>query len=102
MSTALLVIEDQESFRARPENWRTASAPAIADRIQPLVEAARTAGHHVVWVLHTEPANRQHLRPGARPGAADRGAEGPGRRARLAQDQPQRVHGDGHGPAPDR
>ena len=55
MSTALLVIDVQESFRARPESWSTASAPDIADRIQPLVEAARTAGHEVVWVLHTEP-----------------------------------------------
>ncbi len=54
MSTALLVIDVQESFRAR-DSWSTVSAPDIADRIQPLVEAARTAGHHVVWVLHSEP-----------------------------------------------
>ncbi len=55
MTTALLVIDVQESFRARTESWATTSAPDIADRIQPLVEAARTAGHHVVWVLHSEP-----------------------------------------------
>jgi nicotinamidase-related amidase len=55
MTTALLVIDVQESFRARAESWATTSAPDIADRIQPLVEAARTAGHHVVWVLHSEP-----------------------------------------------
>jgi nicotinamidase-related amidase len=54
MSTALLVIDVQESFRAR-DSWSTVSAPDIADRIRPLVEAARTAGHHVVWVLHIEP-----------------------------------------------
>ena len=55
MTTALLVIDVQESFRARTDSWATTSAPDIADRIRPLVEAARTAGHHVVWVLHTEP-----------------------------------------------
>ncbi len=55
MTTALLVIDVQESFRARTESWKTTSAPDIADRIHPLVEAARTAGHHVVWVLHSEP-----------------------------------------------
>ena len=55
MTTALLVIDVQESFRARAESWATTSAPDIADRIHPLVEAARSAGHHVVWVLHSEP-----------------------------------------------
>ena len=54
MTTALLVIDVQESFRAR-HSWSTVSAPDIADRIHPLVETARTAGHHVVWVLHIEP-----------------------------------------------
>jgi nicotinamidase-related amidase len=63
MSTALLVIDVQESFRARTENWATTSAPDIADRIQPLVEAARTAGHHVVWVLHTEPGTGKVFDP---------------------------------------
>lgn len=62
MTTALLVIDVQESFRAR-DSWSTVSEPDIADRIQPLVEAARSAGHHVVWVLHTEPGTGDMFDP---------------------------------------
>jgi hypothetical protein len=62
MTTALLVIDVQGSFRAR-DSWSTVSAPDIADRIHPLVEAARTAGHHVIWVLHTEPGTGDDFDP---------------------------------------
>ncbi len=55
MTTALLVIDVQESFRARPDNWATASAPDIAERIERLVAHARSTGQRVVWVLHSEP-----------------------------------------------
>jgi nicotinamidase-related amidase len=54
VTTALLVIDVQESFRQR-EDWADISAPDIADRIAQLVEHARGRGDHVVWVLHTEP-----------------------------------------------
>jgi len=56
MTTALLVIDAQESFR-QPENWAEISAPDIADRIATLVEHARGRGDEVVWVLHEEPGN---------------------------------------------
>lgn len=54
MNRALLVIDVQESFRARPL-WRAVSNPRITDRVGELVAAARAAGDLVVWVLHTEP-----------------------------------------------
>ncbi|MGW6282890.1 isochorismatase family protein [Kribbella sp. NPDC055071] len=52
--TALIVIDVQESFRARP-NWQLVNHPDIADRVGRLVRAARDQGDLVVWVLHTEP-----------------------------------------------
>lgn len=54
MTTALLVIDVQESFRVR-ESWSDISAPDIVERIQPLVGHARASGQEVVWVLHSEP-----------------------------------------------
>jgi nicotinamidase-related amidase len=54
MTTGLLVIDVQESFRQRPD-WAEISAPDIADRIARLVDHARTRGDAVVWVLHSEP-----------------------------------------------
>ena len=54
MTSALLVIDVQESFRQRPD-WAEISAPDIADRVAGLVDHARTRGDHVVWVLHAEP-----------------------------------------------
>ncbi|WP_030156433.1 cysteine hydrolase family protein [Glycomyces sp. NRRL B-16210] len=54
MRTALLVIDVQESFRQRPM-WEAISDPGIADRIDPLVEAARENGDLVVWIRHIEP-----------------------------------------------
>jgi nicotinamidase-related amidase len=52
--TALIVIDVQESFRVRP-NWSVVNHPDIADRVQRLVQAARTKGDLVVWILHSEP-----------------------------------------------
>jgi nicotinamidase-related amidase len=54
--TALLVIDVQESFRAR-ENWSAVDHPDIADRVNRLVHAARANGDLVVWVLHSEPGS---------------------------------------------
>jgi nicotinamidase-related amidase len=53
---ALVVIDVQESFRRRPD-WATVSNPDIADDVSALVGAARTAGDHVIWVLHAEPGS---------------------------------------------
>ncbi|HET9656627.1 MAG TPA: isochorismatase family protein [Kineosporiaceae bacterium] len=52
--TALLVIDVQESFRAR-DSWRAISNPRIADDVNLLVTAARARGEQVIWVVHAEP-----------------------------------------------
>ncbi|HET9172547.1 MAG TPA: isochorismatase family protein [Actinospica sp.] len=57
MSTrALIVIDVQESFRARPI-WATISNPDIVRDVHRLVAHARAAGDLVVWVLHAEPGS---------------------------------------------
>jgi nicotinamidase-related amidase len=54
MTSALVVIDVQESFRRRP-SWAAVSNPGIAGPVGRLVEAARDRGDLVVWVLHSEP-----------------------------------------------
>jgi nicotinamidase-related amidase len=54
MTSALVVIDVQESFRRRP-TWQVVSNPDIAADVQRLVDGARAAGDLVVWVLHSEP-----------------------------------------------
>lgn len=54
MTRALIVIDVQESFRARPL-WAAISDPKIAEQVNRLVRLARQAGDLVVWVLHTAP-----------------------------------------------
>lgn len=54
MNRALIVVDVQESFRARPE-WADTLNPGIAEPVNRLVDLARSAGDLVVWVLHTEP-----------------------------------------------
>lgn len=54
MTTALLVIDVQESFWRRPL-WVTNSNPDIVDDVNRLVDAARHRGEDVFWILHTEP-----------------------------------------------
>ena len=56
MTRALIVIDVQESFRARPE-WAGISNPKIADQVNRLVRLARGAGDTVIWVLHSEPGS---------------------------------------------
>jgi len=62
MTTALLVVDAQESFSHR-EDWADISAPDIADRIAGLVDHARAGGEEVVWVLHTEPGTGSFFDP---------------------------------------
>ena len=54
MTTALLVIDVQESFRARAD-WERVDNPRIGDQVERLVSAARRNGEAVFWVLHSEP-----------------------------------------------
>ena len=54
MSSALIVIDVQESFRQRP-NWPAISHPEIAKQVHRLAEAFRARDEMIVWVLHTEP-----------------------------------------------
>ncbi|MFI2370569.1 cysteine hydrolase family protein [Streptomyces sp. NPDC018833] len=56
MRRALIVIDVQESFRARPL-WKQIADPEIAEPVNRLVGLARSAGDLVVWVLHTEPGS---------------------------------------------
>lgn len=62
MTRALIVIDVQESFRARPL-WQSISDPRIAERVDRLVRLARRAGDLVVWVLHTEPGSGDTFDP---------------------------------------
>jgi nicotinamidase-related amidase len=54
MSSALIVIDVQESFRRRPL-WEAVSNPSIVEQVNRLVDPARARGDLVVWVLHSEP-----------------------------------------------
>lgn len=54
MSTALLVIDVQESFRQQPV-WSLTANPDVAADVGRLVDHARATGDTVIWVLHTEP-----------------------------------------------
>ena len=57
MTRALIVIDVQESFRARTAEWAEINNPKIADQVNRLVALARDAGDLVVWVLHSEPGS---------------------------------------------
>ncbi len=56
MTTALLVIDLQDSFRDQP-SWADISNPSIAADAARLVEHARATGDAVIWVLHAEPGS---------------------------------------------
>jgi len=53
--TALLVIDVQESFRQRPDDWAATANPRAVPNVVRLVERAREAGDLIVWVTHAEP-----------------------------------------------
>lgn len=57
MNRALIVIDVQESFRARAE-WEQIANPKIAEPVNRLVHLARTSGDLVIWVLHAEPGSQ--------------------------------------------
>jgi nicotinamidase-related amidase len=54
-ATALLVIDVQESFRQRTDDWASTANPAVLDNVALLVDHARQVGDPVVWVTHSEP-----------------------------------------------
>lgn len=56
-ATALLVIDAQESFRQRPDEWAATANPGVIDNISQLVAYARRSGDAVVWVTHSEPGS---------------------------------------------
>ncbi|GAA2240342.1 MULTISPECIES: cysteine hydrolase family protein [Kitasatospora] len=62
MNRALIVVDVQESFRARAL-WETVSNPEIAHQVDRLVRLARQAGDLVVWVLHCEPGTGNTFDP---------------------------------------
>lgn len=53
--TALLVVDAQESFRQRADDWAATANPAVLDNIALLVAHAREVGDAVVWITHSEP-----------------------------------------------
>lgn len=53
--TALLVIDAQESFRQRTDDWAATANPQVLDNIAWLVEHARSTGDLIVWITHAEP-----------------------------------------------
>ncbi|MGL5928050.1 MAG: cysteine hydrolase family protein, partial [Dermatophilaceae bacterium] len=56
MTTALIVIDVQESFREMSE-WAVVDRPDIVGRVARLVAHARRVGDPVIWVLHSEPSS---------------------------------------------
>ena len=62
MTTALLVIDAQESFRVG-DDWAQTHNPDVVERIGRLVDAARERGEAVVWVLHHEPGSGDEFDP---------------------------------------
>ena len=62
MNRALIVVDVQESFRARPQ-WANTLNPGLADPVNRLVDLARAAGDLIVWVLHTEPGTGNAFDP---------------------------------------
>jgi nicotinamidase-related amidase len=62
MTTALVVIDVQESFRQLPL-WDAVSTPDIAGRVARLVTAARSRGDRIVWILHSEPGTDSEFDP---------------------------------------
>lgn len=62
--TALLVIDVQESFRHRPY-WSEAGVPRFLDRLQTLVDGARSQGMAVLQVFHVEDDGPFSLASGA-------------------------------------
>jgi nicotinamidase-related amidase len=62
MTRALIVLDIQESFR-QASRWQAVSNPDIVAAANRLVDAARSAGDLVVWVLHSEPGSKTPFDP---------------------------------------
>ena len=62
MTTALIVIDVQESFR-QAEAWKRIDTPDIADTIARLVDHARARGDDVIWVLHADHGSGDEFDP---------------------------------------
>jgi nicotinamidase-related amidase len=56
MTQALIVIDVQESFRQQPA-WAQTANPDIVEKVNRLVDHARSQGDAVIWVLHAEPGS---------------------------------------------
>ncbi|TFV83990.1 isochorismatase family protein [Microbacterium sp. dk485] len=56
-ATALLVIDAQESFRHRADEWAETANPQVIANIDRLVEHARSVGDLVVWITHADPGS---------------------------------------------
>src|ERR1700722_18215635 len=65
MSSALIVIDVQDSFLQQPI-WAVSSNPGIAGRAGALADAARDRGEDVIWVLHAEPGSGGPFDPARR------------------------------------
>ena len=63
MNRALLVIDVQESFRARPTTGRRSHNPDIAEAGHAPRRRGARAGDLVVWVLHSEPGSETVFDP---------------------------------------
>jgi nicotinamidase-related amidase len=62
MTTALLVIDAQESFRVS-DDWAQTHNPGVLEQIGRLVEASRGRGEPVFWILHNEPGSGDEFDP---------------------------------------
>jgi len=52
--SVLLVIDIQDSFKARAERWAHRSNPAFEANVTRLIDAFRTRGHEIIYVLHQD------------------------------------------------
>lgn len=59
---ALIVVDVQESFRARPL-WRAVSDPDVIENVKTLVDGVRARDGKVAWILHSEPGTRTAFDP---------------------------------------
>src|ERR1700748_1083303 len=63
MTTALLVIDAQESFRVTADDWAQTHNRQVIERIGRLVDSARARGDRVIWIPHTEPGSGDEFDP---------------------------------------
>lgn len=81
MTTALIVLDVQQSFLHRPI-WKEVSDPAIVDTVNHLVHNARDNDVPVYWVWHSEPGTGDVFDP-------ERGLVAPMDGLDMLRDEPQ-------------